>query len=99
MTILTEFLEQVPDNDQPPTHVFLQAGVGSFSGSLAAHLQHLYPEHPPTIVIVEPREADCIWRSAEAGDGQMRLVTGDMDSIMAGLCCGVPSVQGWPILR
>ena len=99
MTILTEFLEQVPDETHSPTHVFLQAGVGSFSGSLSAYLQHMYPENPPTIVIVEPREADCIWRSVEAGDGKMRLVTGDMDSIMAGLCCGVPSVQGWPILR
>ena len=28
-----------------------------------------------------------------------RSVTGHMETIMAGLCCGVPSVQGWPILR
>lgn len=97
MTILTEFIEQVP---QPaPTHVFLQAGVGSFSGALAAYLTHLYPDNCPRIVVVEAREADCIWRSAEAGDGEMRSVGGSMETIMAGLCCGVPSVQGWPILR
>ena len=93
-TILSETTHQL---DSSPTHVFLQAGVGSFSGALAAHLQHLYPA--VTIVIVEPRGADCCWRSAQAGDGEARSVTGEMVTIMAGLCCGVPSVQGWPVLR
>ena len=32
MTILTEFVDQVGASSTPPTHVFLQAGVGSFSG-------------------------------------------------------------------
>jgi len=98
MTILTEFSQQVEDQ-KSPTHVFLQAGVGSFSGSLSAYLQNLYPENPPIIIIVEPKGADCVWRSAKAGDGEMRIVSGDMETIMAGLCCGVPSIQGWPILR
>ena len=94
MTILTEFMDQVDSSSPPPTHVFLQAGVGSFSGSLSAHLQHLYSGPcSPRIVIVEPRGADCCFRSAQAGDGQMRSVTGHMETIMAGLCCGVPSVQ------
>jgi len=39
MTIVQEFLEQV--QGEMPTHVFLQAGVGSFSGGLAAHLRHV----------------------------------------------------------
>ena len=60
MTILTEFKEQM--RDVVPTHVFLQAGVGSFSGSLAAYLTHLYPHNTPNIIIVEAREADCIYR-------------------------------------
>ena len=94
MTILSEVSHQLTS---PPTHVFLQAGVGSFSGALSAHLQHLYPG--VSIVIVEPREADCCYRSCQAGDGEARSVGGDMVTIMAGLCCGVPSVQGWPILR
>jgi len=51
------------------------------------------------VVIVETREADCIFRSAVRGDGVMEVVDDDYTSIMAGLCCGVPSVQGWPILR
>jgi len=96
MTILQEFVSQAPG--ATPTHVFLQAGVGSFAGSLAAHLQHLYSP-PPVIVGVEPSEADCMYKSCMAGDGLARTVDGEMSSIMAGLCCGVPSVQGWPILR
>ena len=96
MTILQEFVNQAPD--AMPTHVFLQAGVGSFAGALAAHLQHLYTP-PPVIVGVEPTEAACIYKSCLAGDGRVRTVEGEMNSIMAGLCCGVPSVQGWPILR
>ena len=31
--------------------------------------------------------------------GEMVSVDGEMETIMAGLCCGVPSVQGWPVLR
>ena len=66
MTILTEFMDQVDASSPAPTHVFLQAGVGSFSGSLSAHLQHLYPAPcTPRIVIVEPRGADCCFRSAQ----------------------------------
>jgi len=95
MTIVQEFLEQV--QGELPTHVFLQAGVGSFSGGLAAHLRHVARE--ARVVIVEAREADCIFQSVTRGDGAMVTIDGDLPSIMAGLCCGVPSVQGWPILR
>merc|ERR1719266_1757941 len=95
MTIVQEFLEQV--QGEMPTHVFLQAGVGSFSGGLAAHLRHVARE--ARVVIVEAREADCIFQSVARGDGAMVTIEGDLASIMAGLCCGVPSVQGWPILR
>ena len=49
--------------------------------------------------IVEPNGAPCLFRSGEARDGAARAVTGEMETIMAGLNCGVPSVQGWPILR
>ena len=96
MTILQEFANQIPDT--VPTHVFLQAGVGSFAGSLAAHIQHLF-QPVPIIIGVEPSEANCMFKSCKAGDGKPRTVEGEMASIMAGLCCGVPSVQGWPILR
>lgn len=96
MTILQEFQQQRGE-EQGPTHVFLQAGVGSFSGGLAAHLHYIARD--AKIVIVEPKEADCIFRSATLGNGDPQVINGEMPSIMAGLCCGIPSIQGWPILR
>ena len=52
-TMLTEYKEQQPG--PAPTHVFLRGGGGSFSGALAAHLQHLYPApRTPSIVIGNP---------------------------------------------
>ena len=48
---------------------------------------------------MEPDKADCIYRSAKADDGQLRFVTGDMDSMMAGLCCGEPCTISWEILN
>ena len=37
-------------------------------------------------------------RSARAGDGKPRFVTGDMHTIMAGLACGEPCTIGWKVL-
>ena len=81
-----------------PTHAFLQAGVGSFAAAVQAFLINAYPDSPPKVVIVEPHAADCVYRSAAAADGKPRFVTGDMDTIMAGLACGEPSTIAWDIL-
>lgn len=81
-----------------PTHVFLQAGVGSFAAAVQAFLTNAYPDSPPKVIIVEPHAADCVYRSAAAGDGKPRFVSGDMDTIMAGLACGEPSTIAWHIL-
>jgi diaminopropionate ammonia-lyase len=53
----------------------------------------------PTIVIVEPSKADCIFRTAEANDGRLHTITGSMDTIMAGLACGEPCSIGWEVLK
>ena len=78
-----------------PTHVFLQAGVGSFAAALAACLTRTWDVAP---VIVEPQSADCLYRTMQAGDGKLHAVDGPMDSIMAGLCCGCPSTLAMDIL-
>lgn len=84
---------------QKPTHVFLQAGVGSLAGAVQAFLANAYHEAPPKVIIVEPNAADCIFKSFEADDGKARFVGGDMETIMAGLACGEPNSIGWEILR
>lgn len=81
-----------------PTHIFLQAGVGSMAGAITGLFTSMYGENRPIITIVEPNKADCLYRSAEAGDGERRFVTGEMDTIMAGLACGEPCSIGWEIL-
>jgi len=84
---------------EKPTHIFLQAGVGSMAGAITAFFAAIYKEDSPIITIVEPNKADCIYRTAEARDGKLHYVTGEMDTIMAGLACGEPCNIGWEILK
>lgn len=97
-TMAAEATEQLAG--EKPTHIFLQAGVGAMSGAICGYFASLYgDEERPVITIVEPDQADCIYRTAKANDGQLHFVTGDMNSIMAGLCCGEPCSIGWNVLR
>lgn len=82
-----------------PTHLFLQAGVGSMAGAIAGYFVSRWGVECPKIVIVEPDKADCLYRTAKANDGTIHIVTGDMDSMMAGLCCGEPCTISWEILK
>ena len=95
-TMGLEAYEQLP---WKPTHIFLQAGVGSMAGTIAALFASLYGEDRPKVIIVEPNAADCFYRTASANDGNMHIVTGDMPTIMAGLACGEPCGLAWDILR
>ena len=91
-----EIMEQIPEK---PTHIFLQAGVGSMAGAMTGFFSNLYKEEKPIIVIVEPAKADCLYQTAKADDGKLHIVTGDMDTIMAGLACGEPCTIGWNVLK
>lgn len=96
-TIINEIKEQLAEDK--PTHVFLQAGVGSFAGAIQGYLAHLYGEERPITVICEPHGANCIYKSMEVNDGNPHNVTGDLKTIMAGLACGEPNTISWKILR
>lgn len=82
-----------------PTHVFLQAGVGSYAAAIQGFLAACFGPDRPITVIVEPNAADCLYRSITIDDGEPHAVTGDMDTIMAGLACGEPNTIGWKVLR
>ena len=82
-----------------PTHIFLQAGVGSMAGALAAFFADYYAEAKPVITIIEPNNADCFYRTARANDGKLHAVTGSLCTIMAGLACGEPCSIAWELLR
>jgi diaminopropionate ammonia-lyase len=94
--IAEEALQQWP-YEAPPTHVFLQAGVGGFAGAICAHMWERLGERRPLPVCVEPLAADCVYRSAVAG--RPARVPGDLDTVMACLSCGEPSTLGWRILE
>jgi len=77
--------------------IFLQAGAGAFAASGASWLVRKLGNNRPKIVIVEPSEASCYLESVEAGEAI--ATKGKMETIMAGLNCGVPSILAWPILK
>ncbi|CAD2071503.1 PLP-dependent lyase/thiolase [Jeotgalicoccus coquinae] len=97
--IVSEIKQQLKSNYNKLTHVFLQAGVGSFAGSIAASLIRTMDSSDIKIIIVEPDNAACLYKSAEDKSGNPRAVGGDLETMMAGLSCGEPSTQGWSILK
>ena len=100
VTLIDEAIDQINSLDKGiPTHVFLQAGVGSFAGAVQGYLEYLFGNNRPITTIVEPNEAACIFKSAEINDQKPHAVTGFMKTIMAGLNCGEPNTIGWNILR
>lgn len=99
-TIMDEALEQIGRlGEAQPTHIFLQAGVGSFAGSMLGALAARFGKSCPITTIVEPEQAACVFKSIQAADGKPHAVTGDLNTIMAGLACGEPSTVSWKILN
>ncbi len=79
-----EAFEEIP---KPPTHIFLQAGVGGLAAAVTASARSNYGSQPK-IIIVEPSEAPAIMESIKArepvyADGKV--------SIMGRLDCKEPS--------
>lgn len=96
-TLTKEIDEQL--QGEGPTHVFLQAGVGSFAGAIVASFKALYGEQAPKFILVEPHQANCYYESFVAKDHSYRTVGGALDTIMAGLSCGEPNPRAWEILK
>lgn len=95
-TMADEASEQFAER---PTHVFVQAGVGSLAGGIVGYFANKYPENPPIMCVVEAEPAACLYKGAVAGDGKIRICDGEMPTIMAGLCCGEPNITSWDILK
>jgi diaminopropionate ammonia-lyase len=83
--------------DAAPSHLFIQAGVGGLAAATCGQLWQAYGEKRPLTVIVEPTSAACWFESFKAG--KLVVISGDLDSLMAGLSCGEPSPRAWPILK
>ena len=99
-TMALESLDQLKNKGiDRPTHIFVQAGVGSLAGAVQGFFASEFGEDCPKTVIVESNLADCLYKSAVANDGEFRVVGGDMQTIMAGLACGEPNTIGWEVLK
>ena len=80
----------------PPTHVFIQGGVGGVAAAVAVQARLRFGPGP-RVVVVEPDRAACLLASAEAGAAT--AVPGELDTVMAGLACGEPSLLAWQELE
>ena len=81
-----------------PTHLFVQAGVGSLAASAIGYYSVLFNDNVPLSMVVEPTRAGCLYESMRIGDGKPHSVTGELDTIMAGLACGDPNPLAWETL-
>ena len=96
MTLAWEMYESLQEKNIKPTHLFLQAGVGSFAAATTGFFANIYKEDKPIITIVEPDTVACIYESAKAD--KRVLVGGNYKTIMAGLACGEPNTFGLKVL-
>ena len=76
----------------PPTHVFIQGGVGGVAAAVSVHMRTRFTP-VPKLIVVEPDRAACLLASAE--NGVLTAIDGDLDTVMAGLACGEPSLLAW----
>ncbi len=91
--MVREALRQLPE---PPTHVFVQAGVGGVAAAVGGHLAVALADQRPLFVVVEPARAACVYESARAGR-PVKIEQGE-PTVMAMLECYQPSLIAWRVL-
>jgi diaminopropionate ammonia-lyase len=91
--MVREALRQLPE---PPTHVFVQAGVGGVAAAVGGHLALALANQRPLFVVVEPARAACVYESARAGR-PVKIAQGE-PTVMAMLECYEPSLIAWRVL-
>jgi diaminopropionate ammonia-lyase len=86
-----EALEQLTE---PPTHIFIQAGVGGLAAPYIAYFSaHCRPR--PRCIVVEGEHVRCLLESAREGR-PIQFDTGQR-SIMGRLDAGIPGSLTWPL--
>lgn len=91
--MVREALQQMP---QPPTHVFIQAGVGGIAAAVAGHFETLFGDKRPIFIVVDPARAACIFETARVG--KVVKITYGEPTVMAMLECYEPSLTAWRVL-
>lgn len=87
LAMVAEAADMLDQTARPPTHVFVQAGVGGMAAAVAVYVRHRWGASP-LIAVVEPEAAPTLMESARAG----RAVRADGPiSCMGRLDCKEPS--------
>ncbi len=85
LVLMQEAAAQIP---VPPTHIFLQAGVGGLACAAAAYARTVWGD-APRIIVVEPEAAPALQASMQAG---RPVVSVGPPSAMGRLDCKEPSL-------
>lgn len=93
-TMIQEALKQLAHK---PTHVFLQAGVGSMAGGVLWYLYNAFGEELPFVGVIESSSVACIYESVR--QNELISIGGEPYTIMAGLNCGEPNFLTFPLLK
>ncbi|MEI9424584.1 diaminopropionate ammonia-lyase [Mesorhizobium sp. Cs1299R1N1] len=88
--------EALRELSEPPTHVFVQAGVGGIAAAIAGHLAIVLGEARPVFTVVEPARAACVFGAAKAGH-PVKIAHGEA-TVMAMLECYEASPVAWRVL-
>jgi diaminopropionate ammonia-lyase len=97
-SMAVEAIEQLKEAGvERPTHVFVQAGVGSLAGAVIGYFTDLFPDNPPVMAVVEASAANNLYISSIAG--KLVGLKGNLSTIMAGLACGEGNTISWEILK
>jgi diaminopropionate ammonia-lyase len=94
-TIMTEIGVQLAELGVEPDAVFVQLGVGALGAAVVTYFK-TRPDSP-TIVGVEPSDANCVMAAVEANE--IVTLPGPFVSHMVGLNCGTVSPLAFPVLR
>lgn len=95
-TVMIAELRAQMGSASPPTHVFVQGGVGGLAAAVCAGFRNLWGAQSPQIIVVEPSGAACLFASAVSE--KPTPAPGKVHTIMAGLDCGRVSPVAWRVL-
>lgn len=105
MVVVHEALSMVPSVEDI-SHVFVCGGVGSIAAAVFLGFYQRFRQIQgrqtgvtpklPRFVVVEPSEADCLYKSAQKKEPCDSK--GSLHTLMAGLACRAPSPAAWKIL-
>lgn len=94
-TMVSEALVQMKGEN--PTHVFLQAGVGSMAGGVVNYLNYYYKKARPFVSVVEAMSASCIYESIKKD--RLTAINNNEQTIMAGLDCKEVNFLMFPLFK